>query len=81
MKGLNPGVISKAGYVDFREEIFLITKGGEAEIAPLLVLLVSLSLPVRLDIEHNEMRKALLIKKETEWIQWFCSFLLKGTVY
>ena len=27
-------------------------------------------------IEQDEMRKALLIKQETEWIEWFCSFLL-----
>ena len=28
------------------------------------------------DIEQSEIRKALLIKQETEWIEWFCSFLL-----
>ena len=30
-------------------------------------------------IEQDEMRKALLIKQETEWIEWFCSFLLIST--
>ena len=29
----------------------------------------------KLDIEQNEIRKALLIKQETEWIEWFCFFL------
>ena len=32
-----------------------------------------------LDIEQDEMRKAMLIKHETEWIEWFCSFLLIAT--
>ena len=30
----------------------------------------------QLGIEQDEIRKALLIKQETEWIEWFCSFLL-----
>ena len=29
-----------------------------------------------LEIEQDEIRKALLIKQETEWIEWFGSFLL-----
>ena len=29
-----------------------------------------------LDIEQDEVRKALLIEQETEWIGWFFSFLL-----
>ena len=28
------------------------------------------------DIEQGEIRKALLIKQETEWIEYFCSFTL-----
>ena len=28
----------------------------------------------KLDIERDKIRKALLIKQETEWIEWFCSF-------
>ena len=27
-------------------------------------------------IEQDEIRKALLIKQETEWTEWFYSFLL-----
>ena len=29
-----------------------------------------------LDIEQDDVRKSLLIKQESEWIEWFCSFLL-----
>ena len=31
---------------------------------------------IKLDIDQDEIRKALLIKQETERIEWFCSFLL-----
>ena len=32
-----------------------------------------------LDNELDEIHKALLIKQETEWIEWLCSFLLIPT--
>ena len=28
------------------------------------------------DIEHDALRKLLLIKQDTEWIEWACSFFL-----
>ena len=31
---------------------------------------------VKLEIEQDEMRKPLLIKQETEWIEWFRTSLL-----
>ena len=35
-----------------------------------------------LDIEQDEIRKTLLIhKQKTEWIEWFCSFLLDYSWY
>ena len=30
----------------------------------------------KLDLWQDEMRKVLLIRQVTEWIEWFCSFLL-----
>ena len=33
-----------------------------------------------LDMEQGEIRKALLIKYETDWIECFCSFLLIPTI-
>ena len=30
----------------------------------------------KLDIEQDEIRKASLVKQETEQFQWFCTFLL-----
>ena len=33
----------------------------------------------QLDIEQDEIRKALLIKHETEWIERFCFFFLIPT--
>ena len=29
-----------------------------------------------LDIRQDDVRKSLLIKQESEWIEWFCSVLL-----
>ena len=41
-----------------------------------VIVLPSLVYPYfELDIEQNEIRKALLIKQETEWIERFCSYL------
>ena len=37
------------------------------------VAIVSLFL-LEHDFEQDEIRKALLIKQETEWSEWFCSF-------
>ena len=34
----------------------------------------------KLDIENDEIRKALLVKQGTEWIEWFCTFLLIPSV-
>ena len=36
---------------------------------------------LKLDIEQNEIHIALLIKQETEWIEWFCFFLLLFLVH
>ena len=44
-----------------------------AIVLPSLVLLYPY---FELDFEQDEIRKALLIKQETEWIEWFFSFLL-----
>ena len=45
-----------------------------------VIVLPSLVYPYfELDIEQDEIRKALLIKNETEWIEWLCSFLLIPT--
>ena len=42
-----------------------------------VIVLKSLVYPcLELDIEQGEIRKALLIKQETEWIECFCSFML-----
>ena len=45
-----------------------------------VVVLPSLVYPCfELDIEQDEIRKALLTKQETEWIEWFCpSFQTPG---
>ena len=41
-----------------------------------VIVLPSLVYPYfELDIEQNEIRKALLIKQETEWIERLCSYL------
>ena len=34
----------------------------------------------KLEIEHDEICKPLLIKEETERIEWFCSFLLNPSI-
>ena len=40
------------------------------------IVLPSLGYPYfKLDIEQDEIRKALLIKLEPVWTEWFCSFL------
>ena len=42
-----------------------------------VIVLQSLVYPcLELDIEQGEIRKTLLIKQETEWIEYFCSFTL-----
>ena len=42
-----------------------------------VIVLPSLVYPYfELDNEQDEIRKALLIKQETEWIEWFSSYLL-----
>ena len=42
-----------------------------------VIVLQSLVYPYfQLDIKQDEISKALLIKQETEWIEWFSSFLL-----
>ena len=47
----------------------------------MIMVLPSLVYPYfELDIEQNEIRKALLIKQETEWIEWICSFLLISSI-
>ena len=40
-------------------------------------MLQSLVYPsLELDIEQDEIHQALLIKQETEWIEYVCSFML-----
>jgi len=34
----------------------------------------------KLEIEQDEMRKPLIIKQETEWIEWFCTSLLIASI-
>ena len=48
-----------------------------------LIVLISLVYPYfKLDIEQDEIHKALLIiKQETEWIEWFCSFFLIPSIF
>jgi len=43
-----------------------------------IIVLLSLVYPFfeLQDIEQDEVRKPWLIKQETKWIEWFCSFLL-----
>ena len=42
-----------------------------------VIVLPSLVYPYfKLDNKQDEIRKALLIKQETEWIEWFCSLLV-----
>ena len=42
-----------------------------------VIVLPSLVYPYfEVDNKQDEIRKALLIKQETEWIEWFCSLLV-----
>ena len=42
-----------------------------------VIVLPSLVYPYfKLDSKQDEIRKALLSKQETEWIEWFCSLLV-----
>ena len=42
-----------------------------------VIVLPSLVYPYfELDNKQDEIRKSLLIKQETEWIEWFCSLLV-----
>ena len=43
----------------------------------IVIVLPSLVYPCfKLNIEQGEIHRALLIKQESEWIEWFCTFLL-----
>ena len=43
----------------------------------IVIVLPSLVYPCfKLNIEQDEIHQALLIKQETGWIEWFCTFLL-----
>ena len=47
----------------------------------LIVVFLSFVYPCfKIDIEQDEISKALLIKQETEWIEWFCTFLLTPSI-
>ena len=42
-----------------------------------VIALPSLGYPsFKLDIEQDDICKALFIRQVTEWVEWFCSFLL-----
>jgi len=46
-----------------------------SESSLIVIVLSSLVYPYfKLDVEQDEIRQALLIKQESEWIEWFCSF-------
>ena len=48
-----------------------------SESSLIVIVLQSLVYPYfKHDIEQDEIRQALLVKQETGWIEWFCSFLL-----
>ena len=48
-----------------------------SESSLIVIVLPSLVYPCfKHDIEQDEIRQALLLKQETEWVEWFCSFLL-----
>ena len=48
-----------------------------SESSLIVIVLQSLVYPYfKHDIEQDEIRQALLVKQETEWVEWFCSFLL-----
>ena len=48
----------------------------------LIVVFLSFIYPqcFKIDIEQDEISKALLIKQETEWIEWFGTFLLTSSI-
>ena len=45
-----------------------------------IVIVLLVDLYFKLDIENDEIRKALLVKQGIEWIEWFCTFLLIPSV-
>ena len=54
---------------------------SESSLRELIVLPFLVYPYFELDNEQDEIHKTLLIKQETEWIEWLCSFLLVPTSY
>ena len=54
---------------------------SESLLRELIVLPLLVYPYFELDNEQYEIHKALLIKQQTEWIEWLCSFLLIPTSY
>ena len=48
-----------------------------SESSVIVIVLPSLVYPYfKLGIEQDEIYKPLLIRQESEWIEWFCTFLI-----
>ena len=48
----------------------------------IVIVLSSLVYPYfKLDVEQDEMRQALLIKQESDWIERFCSFFANSQYF
>ena len=54
---------------------------SESLLRELIVLPLLVYPYFELDNEQYEIHEALLIKQQTEWIEWLCSFLLIPTSY
>ena len=53
-----------------------------SESSVIVIVLPSLVYPYfKLGIEQDEICKPLLIKPETEWIEWFCTNLLIPSIF
>ena len=53
-----------------------------SESSVIAIVLPSLVYPYfKLGIEQDEICKPLLIKQETEWIEWFCTTLLIPSIF
>ena len=53
-----------------------------SESSLIVIVLSSLVYPYfKLDVEQDKIRQALLIKQESEWIEWFCSFFANSQYF
>ena len=48
----------------------------------IVIVLSSLVYPYfKLEVEQDKIHQALLIKQESEWIEWFCSFFANSQYF